>query len=111
AFIIAPAEAMDNHAEWCLPDADRTVIPVYAQTTSLTVCREASDVPLVDLINSIGRGQRAMWALAETLHSRIDVAWSPLGEASPGEFNAASQDEEPHADEPIGSTLCLEAVP
>ncbi|MDZ4686253.1 MAG: tubulin-like doman-containing protein [Planctomycetaceae bacterium] len=111
AFIIAPADAMNSHAEWRMPDGDRAVIPVYAQTTSLTVCREAADVPLIDLINSIGRGQKALWDLAENLHSRIDVAWSPLSEASGSDVSTGSPDEESAPAEPIDSTLCLETVP
>ena len=108
AFLVAPQDAADSRIERRLSTAGRPLTPVYSQTTTLTVCREVVDVPLRDVINSTGGGQKALWELAESLHSRIDVAWDPPDTADVCKGLAGTGDAAPV--EPIEQTLRLAAA-
>jgi len=80
-LIVAPRAANDWPTDWCQPFATAAGIEpkvILDSDQALTMCCEASDVPLANVIAKLVGPQTDFYKLASRLHTRIDVDWSSL---------------------------------
>ena len=89
-IVVAPDSVAPQHVEAAFAPCTSTTF-VSARTNGITICREGASRPLEHVADEIIQQQDLYRQLAEKLHTREDVNWSPL--ALPGASRSR-----PHAD-------------
>lgn len=82
-FLIAPEEATRWPDDWRGAFAKAAGVEpqvVLDADESLTICYEASQVPMQNAVVKLAAGRDDFYKLASRLHTRIDVEWTSLAE-------------------------------
>lgn len=80
-LVVAPHNSSDWPVEWVKPFeavAGAKATRVLDADQSLTICFEAADVPLANVVAKLIGPRTDFYKVSSRLHTRIDVDWSPL---------------------------------